>query len=127
MTGATANKTILPRTEPQAVGMSSARLARIITVLNGEVEAGQSPGAVIAVARRGHLVFHEAVGSLGPDRGTPVPRDALFAIASMTKPVTGVAGLMLISTSHKCCRQAAHSAGPESWAAKPSRQCGPTE
>jgi CubicO group peptidase (beta-lactamase class C family) len=63
--------------------------------LNREIEAGQLPGAVIAVARRGHLVFHEAVGHLGPDRRAPMPRDALFAIASMTKPVTGVAGLLL--------------------------------
>jgi CubicO group peptidase (beta-lactamase class C family) len=81
--------------EPEAVGMSSARLARIIPALNARVEAGQLPGAVLAIARHGRLVFHEAVGFLGPDRSTPMPRDALFAIASMTKPVTGVAGLML--------------------------------
>jgi CubicO group peptidase (beta-lactamase class C family) len=81
--------------QPEAVGMSSTRLARIIPALNAEVEAGQLPGAVVAIARHGHLVFHEAVGHLGPDRSTPMPRDALFAIASMTKPVTGVAALML--------------------------------
>jgi CubicO group peptidase (beta-lactamase class C family) len=85
----------LTRAEPEAVGMSSTRLGRIIPALNAKVEAGQLPGAVVAVARRGRLVFHEAVGHLGPDRSTPMPRDALFAIASMTKPVTGVAGLML--------------------------------
>ncbi|WP_158929554.1 serine hydrolase [Acidisphaera sp. S103] len=89
------DKPALPRAEPEAVGMSSVRLARIVTALNREIEAGQLPGAVIAIARRGHLVFHEAVGSLGPDRNTPMPLDALFAMASMTKPVTGVAGLML--------------------------------
>jgi CubicO group peptidase (beta-lactamase class C family) len=81
--------------EPEAVGMSSVRLARIIPALNAQVEAGRLPGAVLAIARHGRLVFHEAVGFLGPDRSTPMPRDALFAIASMTKPVTGVAGLML--------------------------------
>jgi CubicO group peptidase (beta-lactamase class C family) len=86
---------LLALAEPEAVGMSSARLARIIPALNGQVEAGQLPGAVLAIARHGRLVFHEAVGFLGPDRSTPMPRDALFAIASMTKPVTGVAGLML--------------------------------
>jgi CubicO group peptidase (beta-lactamase class C family) len=85
----------LPIAEPEAVGMSAARLARIVPALTAEVEAGQLPGAVIAIARHGHLVFHEAVGHLGPDRTTPMPRDALFAIASMTKPVTGVAGLIL--------------------------------
>jgi CubicO group peptidase (beta-lactamase class C family) len=87
--------TNLPGTDPESVGISSTRLARIITVLNKEIAAGQLPGAVIAIARRGQLVFHEAVGYLGPDQSTPMPRDALFAIASMTKPITGVAGLLL--------------------------------
>jgi len=77
------------------VGMSSARLARIVPALQAEVEAGQLPGAVLAIARRGRLVFHEAVGHLGADQAAPMPGDALFAIASMTKPVTGVAALML--------------------------------
>jgi CubicO group peptidase (beta-lactamase class C family) len=85
----------LPHAEPEAVGMSSARLARIVTALNREIEAGRLPGAVIAVARHGRLVFHEAVGHLGPNLLAPMPRDALFAIASMTKPITGVAGLLL--------------------------------
>jgi CubicO group peptidase (beta-lactamase class C family) len=95
MTASTANQPILPHAEPEAVGMSSARLGRIVPALNAEIEAGQLPGAVIAIARHGRLVFHEAVGHLGPDRRAPMPRDALFAIASMTKPVTGVAGLLL--------------------------------
>jgi CubicO group peptidase (beta-lactamase class C family) len=85
----------LSRAEPEAVGMSATRLDRVIPALNAEIEAGRLPGAVVAVARRGHLVFHEAVGHLGPDRSAPMPRDALFAIASMTKPVTGVAALLL--------------------------------
>ena len=86
---------ILPRTDPETVGMSSARLARILPALNTEIAAGRLPGAVIAIARHGKLVFHEAVGHLGPDKSVPMPRDAIFAIASMTKPVTGVAALML--------------------------------
>jgi CubicO group peptidase (beta-lactamase class C family) len=90
-----ATSAILPRVEPEAAGMSSARLARIIPALNREIEAGVLPGAVVAIARHGQLVFHEAAGHLGPDRSTKMPRDALFAIASMTKPVTGVAALML--------------------------------
>src|SRR5271165_91656 len=95
MTATTANQHTLPRAEPEAVGMSSARLARIIPALNAEIEADQLPGAVVAVARHGRLVLHEAVGHLGPDRRAPMPLDALFAIASMTKPVTGAAGLLL--------------------------------
>src|SRR6476619_6771698 len=89
MTATTIYKHTLPRAEPEAVGMSSARLARIVPALNAAIEVGQLPGAVVAVARHGRLIFHEAVGHLGPDRRTPMPLDALFAIASMTKPVTG--------------------------------------
>jgi CubicO group peptidase (beta-lactamase class C family) len=85
----------IPQAEPEAVGVSSARLARIVPALNAQIEAGQLPGAVVAIARHGRLIFHEAVGRLRPDNSTPMPRDALFAIASMTKPITGVAGLML--------------------------------
>ncbi len=87
--------TDFPRAEPEAVGMSSARLGRIVPTLSAAVDAGQLPGAVIAIARHGNLVFHEAVGYLGPDRSVPMPKDALFAVASMTKPVTGVASMML--------------------------------
>jgi CubicO group peptidase (beta-lactamase class C family) len=85
----------LPHAEPEAVGVSSTRLARIIPALNAQIEAGQLPGAVLAIARHGRLIFHEATGQLGPDQRAPMPRDALFAIASMTKPITGVAGLLL--------------------------------
>jgi CubicO group peptidase (beta-lactamase class C family) len=102
MTAATANQPTLPRAEPEAVGMSAARLGRIIPALNAAIEAGQLPGAVVAVARHGRLIFHEAVGHLGPDRRAPMPLDALFAIASMTKPVTGVAGLLLWEAGRIC-------------------------
>jgi CubicO group peptidase (beta-lactamase class C family) len=81
--------------DPESVGVSSERLQQLIPALNAQVEAGALPGAVVAVARHGHLIFHEAVGHLGPNQDRKMPRDALFAIASMTKPVTGVAGLML--------------------------------
>ena len=86
----------LPQADPELVGVSSERLARIVPALNARIERGDLPGAVIAIARHGRLILHEAVGHLGPDRRMPMPRDALFAIASMTKPVTGVAGLLLL-------------------------------
>ena len=85
----------LQTTEPESVGVSSARLARILPALNDEIAAGQLPGAVVAIARHGRLIFHEAVGRLRPDDPAPMPRDALFAIASMTKPITAVAALLL--------------------------------
>jgi CubicO group peptidase (beta-lactamase class C family) len=86
----------LPRGTPESVGMSSERLARIGAALQAEVERNRLPGAVTAVARRGRLVHFEAVGFLDRERGTPMTTDAIFALASMTKPMAGVAALVLL-------------------------------
>jgi CubicO group peptidase (beta-lactamase class C family) len=45
------------------------------------------PGAVIASRARGKLVYYESFGFLDKSRDTPMPKDAIFSIASMTKPV----------------------------------------
>jgi CubicO group peptidase (beta-lactamase class C family) len=81
---------------PEAVGMSSARLARIRPAFEREIEAGRLPGAVVAIARDGRLVHLEGIGFLDPVARTPMRADALFAIASMTKPACGVAALSLV-------------------------------
>jgi len=75
--------------------MSSARLGLIGDVLRSEIEDGLIPGAVVAVARRGRLVYHEAFGFLDKSAGSPMPRDAIFPIASITKPIVAVGALML--------------------------------
>jgi len=86
----------LPPARPEAVGMSSARLAKLRPALEREMEAGRFPGGVVAIARRGRMVHLESVGWLDPVAKTPMPVDALFAIASMTKPVCGVSALSLV-------------------------------
>jgi CubicO group peptidase (beta-lactamase class C family) len=86
----------LPPTRPEAVGMSPARLARIRPAFEREIEAGRMPGAVVAIARDGRLVHLEAVGFQDPVARVPMRADALFAIASMTKPACGVAALSLV-------------------------------
>lgn len=86
----------LPPARPEVVGMSSSRLARIRPALEREVAEGRFPGAVVAIARDGRLVHHEAVGWLDAAARVPMRPDALFAIASMTKPVCGVAALSLV-------------------------------
>ena len=85
----------LQRAAAGSVGMSAERLGRIATALRREVEQNHIPGAVVAVARRGRLVYFEAVGFQDRERGIPMRRDSIFAIASMTKPWVGVATLML--------------------------------
>ena len=105
----------LPRAEPEEVGMASARLRRIAPALQAEVDAGQLPGAVVAVARHGRLVRQEAVGFLGPDRGTPMPPDAVFAIASTpdSKSLTSVRNSCDIAMSASNLRRSAALNSPK--------------
>ena len=86
----------LPRAQPEAVGLSSARLARIGQVINADIEHGRLPGMVVAVARKGRLAYYESFGYLDKQTGTPMPKDAIFAIASMTKPMVGVGIMQLV-------------------------------
>jgi CubicO group peptidase (beta-lactamase class C family) len=85
----------LPRAKPEEVGLSSERLARIGTALKADIEAGRIPGAVIAIARHGKLVALDAYGWRDKAAGVAMTTDTIFNIASMTKPMTAVGGLML--------------------------------
>src|SRR5437868_491798 len=85
----------LPRARPEEVGLSSERLARISETLKADIEAGRIPGAVIAIARRGKLVALDAYGWRDKAAGVAMTTDTIFNIASMTKPMTAVGGLML--------------------------------
>jgi len=75
--------------------MSSERLAFIGEALNREIAAGQTPGGVVAVARRGKLIYFEAFGYRDKAAGTPMTTDTIFSVASMTKPMAAVAALQL--------------------------------
>jgi CubicO group peptidase (beta-lactamase class C family) len=81
--------------EARRLGFSSERLKCIDAALKVEIENGTLPGAVIAIARQGELAYHEAYGHLDPAAGVVMPKDAIFSIASMTKPLVTAAALML--------------------------------
>lgn len=85
----------LPDARPAEAGFDTTRLSRLTDVLAREVEAGRIPGAVVAVARRGRRVLLEAVGYRDPETRAAMPADAVFSIASMTKPMTSVAIMQL--------------------------------
>src|SRR5712671_6175972 len=85
----------LPRARPEDVGMSSERLAEIAKVIKADIEKGRLPGAVIAVARKGKLVYYEAFGFRDKAAGIAMTKDTIFNIASMTKPMVAVAALQL--------------------------------
>ena len=86
----------LPRAKPEAVGMSSERLARITATLGADVEAKKIPGAIILVARHGKVVLYDAVGKIDPAGGAPMTKDAIFRVYSMSKPITTLTAMMLV-------------------------------
>ena len=84
----------LPFAKPEEVGMSSQRLAKIGSALKKEVADGSFRGAVVMVARKGKLVYQDAVGMQTATK--PMTTDAIFRIYSMTKPLASVAAMMLV-------------------------------
>lgn len=82
--------------KPESAGMSAERLGRVGVWLNGMIRNKEAAGFVALVARRGKVVLHEAYGTRGLSNPSPMTRDALFDLASMTKPVTVTAALMLL-------------------------------
>jgi CubicO group peptidase (beta-lactamase class C family) len=75
--------------------MSSERLARVKVAMQRYVDQKLVPGVVTLIARRGRVVHFEAVGFRDPESQAPMTTDAIFRIASMTKPITSVAAMML--------------------------------
>jgi CubicO group peptidase (beta-lactamase class C family) len=80
---------------PEKVGLSSEGLQRVTSMLKAEIEKGRLPGAVLAVARKGQIAYFEAFGYQDAAAKAPMPPDAIFSIASMTKPMVSVAIMML--------------------------------
>ncbi len=86
----------IPTSSAQAVGMSSERLLRINTAMQRHIDAGDIQGAVTVVARRGKVVHFETYGMMDVDQGRAMEKDAIFRMASSTKPILAVAVMMLI-------------------------------
>ena len=85
----------LPRAKPEDVGLSSERLGEIARLINADIEKGRLPGAVIAIARKGKLVYYETFGWRDKANNVPMTKDTIFNIASMTKPMVALASLQL--------------------------------
>lgn len=86
----------LSEAQPSAVGLSPDRLKRIDAALEREVSSGNIPGAVVGILRGGKLAYLTSVGFRDVASRAPLTTDALFSIASMTKPMTSVAIMMLL-------------------------------
>jgi len=86
----------LPTAKPEEVGLSTERLQRIHEMVMRHVEARDISGAVTLVARRGRVIHFEAHGLMDIEAKKPMTRDALFRLASSSKPITAAAILMLM-------------------------------
>jgi CubicO group peptidase (beta-lactamase class C family) len=86
----------VPPGKPEDVGMSSERLRRVHEAIERHIDAGEISGAVTLVARRGRLVHFEAHGLMDIESKRPMEKDAIFRIASMSKPITGAAVMMML-------------------------------
>jgi CubicO group peptidase (beta-lactamase class C family) len=86
----------LPTATPEEVGLSTERLARIGQMMKRHIEAGHIQGGVTAIARRGKVAHFEAHGLTDIEAKRPMTTDGIFRMASSSKPVTGVAILMLV-------------------------------
>jgi CubicO group peptidase (beta-lactamase class C family) len=87
----------LPKaSQPEDVGFSSERLKRVTSAFQTDVDKGTIPGAVVLIARNGKVAYLEAIGFQDREKKVPMSTDAIFQIASMTKPFTSVAIMMLV-------------------------------
>jgi CubicO group peptidase (beta-lactamase class C family) len=84
------------KAKPEEVGLSSDRLPRIQAAIQRHIDAGDISGAVTLVGRKGHLAYLEAQGLMDIASKKPMSTDTIFHLASMTKPIAGVAVLMLM-------------------------------
>ena len=86
----------LPRADrPKDIGLSAKRLDRLSATFQQDVERNMIPGAVVLIARCGHIAYAEAFGWRDREAKAPMEFDAIFRIASMTKPLTSVAAMIL--------------------------------
>ena len=89
------HKLPLPQVKPEEVGMSSERLARLRPVMQRFIDQEQVPNIVTLVAREGKIVHFEAQGYSDYETQKPVTKDTIFRLYSNTKPITGVAAMIL--------------------------------
>lgn len=84
------------RSDGDDVGVSQQRLAKLDEFFAREIASKRVPGAVVAIAKDGKLIDYKAYRQLDPAKGRSMRLDAMFALASMTKPMVAVAGLILM-------------------------------
>jgi CubicO group peptidase (beta-lactamase class C family) len=82
-------------THPEDLGFSTPRLDRLRHQMKSDVESSRIPGAVTLIARNGKIAFLDTAGFAERATQTPMKTGAIFRIASMSKPITTVAAMIL--------------------------------
>jgi CubicO group peptidase (beta-lactamase class C family) len=90
----------LPQSNPEAIGLSTARLQKLSDAFKREVDKGTLPGATVLVARKGQIGWFEAIGRQSPAAAAPMAHDTLFRIFSMTKPIVSIGIMQLLEDGH---------------------------
>jgi CubicO group peptidase (beta-lactamase class C family) len=86
----------LPSAEPEEVGFSSERLAKICPGLQKFIDKRMVPNLVTLVARHGKVVHYEAQGYMDFDSRKPATKDTIYRLWSNTKPITGTATMICV-------------------------------
>lgn len=86
----------IPNARPEDVGISSERLARVRAAMQRYIDRGDVAGTLTLIARKGRLVHLEAQGVADVDTKKPMKTEAIFRLASMTKPIASIAVMMLL-------------------------------
>jgi CubicO group peptidase (beta-lactamase class C family) len=82
--------------QPVRADVDASKLGQVKAKMQVFVDQKDVAGVVAVIGRRSGILSHEAVGSLNLAKGQPMPKDALFRIASMTKPITALGIMMLV-------------------------------
>ena len=93
-------------------GWSRARLGRMHDIMAAYVERGDVPGIVTLVSRRGEVQV-DAIGTKAVGGGDPIRRDTIFRIASLTKPITAAATMILVEECRLRLDEPVHRLLPE--------------
>src|SRR4249920_3722895 len=88
--------TVEARQATNAPAPSASKLERITEFFNNEIATGKLPGAVILIQQHGRLVYLKCFGVRDVTTKLPMTPDTMFALHSMTKPITSLAAMMLI-------------------------------
>jgi CubicO group peptidase (beta-lactamase class C family) len=90
------NPSALVMASPAEADLCPQRTARLVEVLQSEIDRQRLPGAVVLIARHGKIALFQSLGSQNPEAGEPMALDSIFRIYSMTKPIVSVAVMMLM-------------------------------